>query len=55
MRLLDVGGQAGWSLQERIDLTAAYLSCMRSELDGMTARADALAQVFGQEEFTSRV
>jgi hypothetical protein len=27
---------------------------MRSELDGMRARADALAQVFGQDEFTRR-
>jgi hypothetical protein len=47
-------GQSGWSLQERIDLTARYLSSMRSELDGMRARADALAQVFGQDEFTRR-
>ena len=47
--------QSGWSLQERIGLTAAYLSSMRSELDGMKARADALAQVFGQDEFTRRV
>ena len=47
--------QSGWSLQERIDLTAVYLSSMRSELDGMKARADALVQVFGQDEFTRRV
>jgi hypothetical protein len=48
-------GQSGWSLQERIDLTAAYLFSMRSELDGMKARADALTQVFGQAEFTRRM
>ena len=47
--------QSRWSLQERIDLTAAYLACMRSEVDGMKARADALVQVFGQDEFTRRV
>jgi hypothetical protein len=47
--------QSRWSLQERIDLTAVYLSSMRSELDGMKARADALVQVFGQDEFTRRV
>jgi len=47
--------QSGWSLEERIDLTAAYQSSMRSELDGMKARADALAQVFGQGEFSRRV
>ena len=48
-------GQSGWSLLERIDLTAAYLSSMRSELDGMKARASALAKVFGQDEFTRRM
>ena len=47
--------RSGWFLQERIDLTAAYLSSMRSELDGMKARTDALVQVFGRDEFTRRV
>ena len=47
--------QSGWSLQERIDLTATYLSCMRCELDGMKARTEALAQVFGQDEFNRRL
>ena len=47
--------QAQWSLQERIDLTAAYLSSMRSELDGMKVRTDALVQVFGRDEFTRRM
>ena len=28
---------------------------MRAELDGMKARADALAKVFGSDEFTQRV
>jgi hypothetical protein len=48
-------GQSGWCLQERTDLTAAYLESMRTELDGMHARADALAQVFGSGEFTERM
>jgi len=48
-------GQSGWCLQERTDLTAAFLQSMRAELDGMQARADALAQVFGSDEFTERV
>ena len=48
-------GQSGWRLQERTDLTAAFLQSMRTELDGMKARADALAQVFGPDEFTERV
>ena len=47
--------QSGWWLQERDDLTAAFLQSMRTELDGMQARADALAQVFGLDEFTERV
>jgi len=48
-------GQSGWCLQERTDLTAALLRYMRTELDGMQARADALAQVYGSDEFTERV
>ena len=48
-------GQSGWCLQERTDLTAALLRYMRTELDGMKARADALAQVFGSDEFTQRM
>jgi len=42
-------------MQERIDLTDAYLSSMRSEFDGMKARTEALVQVFGQDDFTRRV
>ena len=48
-------GQSGWWLQERTDLTAVYLQSMRTELDGMHARADALAQVFGADEFSERL
>jgi SAM-dependent methyltransferase len=48
-------GQSGWRLQERTDITAAFLQSMRTELDGMKARADALAEVFGPDEFTERV
>jgi SAM-dependent methyltransferase len=48
-------GQSGWCLQARTDLTAVYLQSMRAELEGMKARADALAQVFGSDEFTQRV
>jgi ubiquinone/menaquinone biosynthesis C-methylase UbiE len=47
--------QSGWCLQERTDLTAAFLQSMRTELDGMQARANALAQVFGSDEFTERM
>ena len=48
-------GQSGWCLQERADLTAALLQSMRTELDGMQARADALAKVFGSDAFTERM
>lgn len=48
-------GQSGWGLQERTDETEAHLQCMRIELDGMRARADALAQVFGSDEFAERM
>jgi hypothetical protein len=43
------------SLQERTDLTAEFLQFMRTELEGMQARADALAKVFGSDDFTERV
>ena len=48
-------GQSGWCLQERTDLTAALLQFMRIELDGMQARAGALTQVFGSDEFAERM
>jgi SAM-dependent methyltransferase len=48
-------GQSGWYLQERTDLTAVFLQSMRTELEGMQARADALAKVFGSGEFTERM
>ncbi len=34
--------QSGWLLQERTDLTAAFLQSMRTHFDGMQARAGAL-------------
>ena len=47
--------QSGWCLQERTDLTAAFLQSMRTHLEGMQARAKALAEVFGLDEFTERM
>jgi SAM-dependent methyltransferase len=46
--------QSGWCLQERADLTAEFLQSMRTELEGMQERADALAKVLGPGEFTER-
>ena len=48
-------GRSGWCLQERTDLTAAFLHSMRAELEGMQLRADALAQVYGPDEFNERM
>ena len=47
--------QSGWCLQERTDLTAEFLQSMRTHLEGMRARADALAAVFGSDELTERM
>ena len=47
--------QSGWCLQERTDLTAAFLQSMRTHLEGTRARADALTAVFGPDELTERV
>ena len=47
--------QSGWRLQERTDLTAAFVRSMSAHLEGMQARADALAEVFGWDEFTERI
>ena len=48
-------GQSGWRLEERSDLTAEFLQSMRTELEGMRARADALAEALGADEFTERI
>jgi hypothetical protein len=37
------------------DLTAQFLHLMRTELEGMQVRADAVAEVFGSGEFTERM
>ncbi len=47
--------QSGWCLQERADLTAAFLRSMRTHLEGMRARADALAALVGSDELTERM
>jgi hypothetical protein len=45
----------GWRLQERTDLTAVFLQSMRTEREGMHARADALVEVLGSDAFTERI
>ena len=48
-------GRSGWCLQERTDLTVAFLQSMRTEVAGMQARSDTLAKMFGSAEFTERI
>jgi SAM-dependent methyltransferase len=47
--------QSGWRLQERTDVTEEFLQSMRTDLEGMQARADALAKVLGADELTERM
>jgi SAM-dependent methyltransferase len=47
--------RSGWRLQERTDLTAVFLQSMRTEREGMQARAGALVEVLGSDEFTERM
>lgn len=48
-------GQSGWCLNQRMDVTAAFLQSMRADLEGMQARTDGLVKVFGLDEFTERM
>ena len=41
-------------MQERTDLTAEFLQSMRTDLEGMQGRADALAKVLGSGELIER-
>jgi ubiquinone/menaquinone biosynthesis C-methylase UbiE len=47
--------QSGWCLQERTDVTVEFLQSMRTDLEGMQARADALAKVLGADELSERM
>jgi hypothetical protein len=47
--------KSGWCLQERTDLTTAFVQSMRADLEGMQARSDALVQLFGLDELTDRM
>ena len=42
-------------LLDQSGLTAAFLQSMRAHVEGMQARADALAEVFGLDELTERM
>jgi len=46
--------QSGWCMQERTDITTEFLQSMRTELEGMQGRAEALAKALGSGEFAER-
>ncbi len=48
-------GQSGWRVLERIDVTAEYVQSIRTLLEGMAARADALTDALGLDEYAERV
>jgi ubiquinone/menaquinone biosynthesis C-methylase UbiE len=47
--------QSGWRVQQRTDLTAAFWQSMRTHVEGMQARAEALTEVFGSDELAERM
>ena len=47
--------QSGWRVQERIDVTAEIAQSIRTSLERMKLRAEALTKVLGVDEFSGRV
>ena len=47
--------QSGWSVQERVDVTAEFAKSMRTSLEGMRLGVGALTKVLGGDEFSERV
>ncbi|HEV8255639.1 MAG TPA: hypothetical protein VGR42_01575, partial [Casimicrobiaceae bacterium] len=47
--------QSGWRVQERIDVTAEIAQSIRTSLEGMKSRAEALTKVLGVNEFSQRI
>jgi SAM-dependent methyltransferase len=47
--------QSGWSVQERMDVTAEFAKSMRTTLEGMKLGAGELTKVLGADEFSERV
>lgn len=48
-------GQAGWRTIERFDVTNEFARTLRSSIDGMSARAVAITEVVGVDEFAERM
>ena len=51
----DLLEQSDWQLQQRTDVTAELLAYLRAERDGMAARARALAELLGSDDFATRM
>ena len=47
--------QAGWRVQERINVTAEFARSIRTSLEGMNSSEEALTKVLGLDEFSERV
>lgn len=47
--------QSGWSVQERMDVTAEFAKSMRTTLEGMKLGVGELTKVLGADEFSERV
>ena len=48
-------GQSGWRVMKQMDETSEFARSIRASLEGMHARADALAEAFGRDEFCGRL
>ena len=46
--------QSEWCVQERVDVTAEFAQSLRTSLDGMKLRIEALTEVLGVDEFSER-
>ena len=47
--------QAGWRVEDRINVTAEFARSTRTSLEGMNSREEALTKVLGLDEFSERV
>ena len=47
--------QAGWRVEDRINVTAEFGRSTRTSLEGMNSREEALTKVLGLDEFSERV
>jgi SAM-dependent methyltransferase len=47
--------QSGWSVQERVDVTAEFAKSIRTSVEGMKLGVGALTKVLGADEFSERV